>query len=112
MEKNKAYVQCARLNGSSHIFIMTRHILPNVLTAMFVFFSLQFGDIILLISGFSFLGLGISSDVPEWGNMVSSARETLFTQPAQMLYPVLCIFIVVMAFNNLAEGIREKYECS
>lgn len=112
VEKDKLYVQCARLCGSSDGLILIKHILPNVMTAMFVFFSLQFGDVILLISGFSFLGLGISSDIPEWGNMVSSARETLFTRPSQMFYPVLCIFIVVMAFNNLAEGIREKYECT
>lgn len=110
IEKNKDYVKSAKIYGSSNFFIIIRHILPNIILPLIIFFSLQMGDIILLISGFSFLGLGMPADVPEWGMMISTAKKTIYSRPQLMLYPGICIFLAVFAFNTLAESIREKFE--
>lgn len=107
VEKNKDYIKCAKLCGTSDLSIILKHIMPNIIRPLIVFFSMQMGDIILLIAGFSFLGLGMSADVPEWGMMISTAKKTIYSNPCLMIYPGMCIFISVFAFNSFAENFRE-----
>lgn len=110
IESSKLYIQSARICGTSDFKIITRHILPNILPYTIAFFSLQIGGMILMISSFSFLGIGFGNSGPEWGNMISEAKGYMFSNMIMMIYPGLCIFITVLAFSILAEGIREKYE--
>ncbi|WP_053957261.1 ABC transporter permease [Inediibacterium massiliense] len=110
IENSKLYIQSSKICGSSDFKIITKHILPNIIPNIIVFFSLQISGLILAVSGFSFIGLGLQSDIPEWGNMIAEAREYIFLDMKMMIYPGVCIFFTVFAFNLLAEGIRERYE--
>lgn len=109
VEKQKLYVKNAKVCGTSDLKIVLKHIIPNIIVPMIVFFSLQMGDIILYISGFSFLGLGMPADIPEWGMMINEAKKTIYSSPWLMVYPGVCIFLTVLSFNTLAEGIREEF---
>lgn len=110
IENRKLHIKSAKIAGSSNIKIITKHILPSIMPNIIVFFSLQIGGLILMISGFSFLGIGLGSDVPEWGNMIAEAKGCIFSDIQMMIYPGICIFFTVFVFNLLAEGIRERYE--
>lgn len=110
IENSKLHIQSAKVAGSSDFKILTKHILPSVFPNVIVFFSLLVGEMILAVSAFSFLGIGLGGDVPEWGNMIAEAKEYIFSNKKMMVYPGVCIFFSVLAFNLLAEGIREKYE--
>ena len=110
IENNKLYIKSARIAGSSNFSIITKHILPSIMPNIIIFFSLQLGGLILEVSAFSFLGVGLGGNVPEWGMMISTAKEYILTNKQLMIYPGLCIFFTVFAFNILAEGIREIYQ--
>lgn len=107
LEKNKEYILSARAAGSSDFRIMARHIMPNIMPPLLVFFSLGIGDSVLMISGFSFLGIGVDPSVAEWGTMISNARSVIYTQPQLMFYPGLCIFFTICGFNIFGEALRD-----
>ncbi|WP_304942590.1 ABC transporter permease, partial [Vallitalea guaymasensis] len=97
-EKNKGYVKAAIASGTKSYKIILRHIIPNILPAFIVYVSVGMGRVILELSAFSFLGLGVSPEIPEWGAMLNENRKCIFTHPELMLYPGLCIFFTAMAF--------------
>jgi len=105
-EKDRDYVQTARMSGASSPRIFLRYILPNILPILIVQIALNTGTIIIALAGFSFLGLGVQPPMPEWGNMLSEARIYIQTAPEQMLYPGLAIFLTVLLFNYLGETLR------
>jgi len=105
-EINKGYVVSAIVGGSSALKILSRHVFPNILPGLLVLFALGIGDTILLISGFSFLGIGLPSGSPEWGAMMSDAKSVLLQAPQYVIYPGLCVFFTVCGFNLLGEGLR------
>ena len=107
MERNKNYVMAAKAAGSSDSVIMIKHILPNIAPALIVFFSLGVAHNVLMVSGFSFLGLGVEAELPEWGSMLSNAKNMIYTQPHLMFYPGMCIFFTVCSFNILGEALRD-----
>ncbi|MBO2537550.1 staphylopine uptake ABC transporter permease subunit CntC [Rummeliibacillus suwonensis] len=100
------YVKYARAIGRSHIHIIARHILPVTFSDIAVTASSSMGSMILQISGLSFLGLGIKAPNPEWGMMLSEAREVMFTRPELMIAPGVAIVIVVLAFNFLSDSLQ------
>lgn len=106
-EKNKNYVTAAKIAGSSDCKIIFIHILPNVAPALAVFFSMGIAENVLMISGFSFLGLGVEAALPEWGTMLSNAKNIIYTQPQFMFYPGICIFFTVCSFNIFGEALRD-----
>lgn len=105
-EINKGYVMSAIVGGSSALKILSRHIFPNILPGLLVLFALGVGDSILMVSGFSFLGIGLPSGSPEWGAMMSDAKSVLIKAPQYVIYPGLCVFFTVCGFNLLGEGLR------
>ena len=105
--KEKEFVEGARAIGTPMWLIALRHILPNVLAPVLVVTTMGMGSAILSAAGLSFLGLGARPPTPEWGAMLSRGRSFLRTAPHVATYPGLAIFITVIGFNLLGDGIRD-----
>ena len=101
------YVTAARAAGAGNLRIILRHIAPNILGPIIVIASLDVGWIILGIAGLNFLGLGAQPPTPEWGAMLNDARPHLQTAPRLLLLPGAAIFIAVLGFNLLGDGLRD-----
>ena len=101
------YVTAARAAGAGHMRIILRHITPNILGPIIVIASLDVGWIILGIAGLNFLGLGAQPPTPEWGAMLNDARQHLQTAPRLILIPGVAIFLAVLGFNLLGDGLRD-----
>ncbi|MRC27540.1 ABC transporter permease subunit [Bacillus thuringiensis] len=100
------YVKFAKALGISDIQIICKHIVPVTMPNIVVISSSSIGSMILQISGFSFLGLGVQAPNAEWGMMLNEARKIMFSKPELMLAPGLAIIIVVTAFNFLSDALQ------
>jgi nickel transport system permease protein len=100
------YIRFAKASGISNWHIICRHVVPVTFADLTVIASSSIGSMILQISGFSFLGLGIQAPHAEWGMMLNEAREVMFTRPEMMLAPGIAIIIMVSAFNFLADALQ------
>ncbi len=105
--KEKEYVESARAIGMSDQSVLFRHVLPNCISPLIVYSTLQLGGAILSASILSFLGLGIQPPDPEWGAMVNAGRGWLRDAPHIATFPGIAIFLVVMGFNLLGDGLRD-----
>lgn len=108
--REEAYIEAARSVGLSSWRLALRHILPNVISPVVVLVTLDMGTLLLSISALSFLGLGAQAPAPEWGRMLNDARPFMQTAPHLMIFPGLAIFITVMAFNLLGDGLRDALD--
>jgi peptide/nickel transport system permease protein len=108
--KELDFVQGAAALGASHARVLFRYILPNSVSPLLVFSSMQVATAILLAAILSFLGLGVQPPTPEWGKMVSDGRAYLLEAPHVSLFPGLAIFIAVMGFNCLGDGLRDALD--
>lgn len=108
--KHQEFVLAARGAGASDFRIMTVHILPNLLLPIVVATTLSVGNVILLESVLSFLGLGIQPPMPSWGNQLTNAQELIWSQPALAFFPGVMIFITVIAFNFLGDGLQDALD--
>lgn len=108
--KRQDFVRAAEALGASHRRIMLVHILPNLATPIIVATSLAVGEIILLESVLSFLGLGVAPPLASWGNMLTGAEETIALAPMLAVYPGLLIFLTVMACNLLGDGLQQALD--
>lgn len=106
----KAYIMCAIACGASKARIMLVHILPNIIQNIVQFICLSSAEMIIAISGFSFIGLSLGDDVIDWGAMLSAARPLAGTHPELLFYPILFIFISSLCFNYLGR-LLEKEKC-
>ncbi len=104
------YVQAARAGGASDIRIICRHLLPNTLPIIIVQASLFTSYAILIEASLSFLGLGAQPPTPSWGNMLNEGKAFMRTAWWVMTFPGLAIFITVLAFNLLGDGLREALD--
>ena len=84
-----------------------RHVLPNVIAPVVVLTTLDTGELLLGISSLSFLGLGVQPPAAEWGAMLSEARTYLSQAPLLMVWPGLALFVLVLGFNLLGDGVRD-----
>ncbi|QCT02932.1 ABC transporter permease [Paenibacillus algicola] len=101
------YVKFAKVIGVPTSKIMTKHIIPVTLPDFAVAASGSFGSMILQISGFSFLGLGIQAPHAEWGMMLNEVRDVLFTKPEFVIAPALAIIITVSSVQFLADALQK-----
>ena len=108
--KEKEYVLAARAGGAKGSSIITRHIIPNIVSPVIVLATLDMGSIILIIAGLSFLGLGAQPPAPEWGAMLNDGRPYMQIAPWLMIFPGLAIFISVLAFNLMGDGLRDSFD--
>jgi peptide/nickel transport system permease protein len=106
----EVYVEAARAAGTRDGMILWRHILPNVMVPITVQTSLSMGTAILFAAGLGFLGIGIQPPTPEWGTMLGSARNYLFHAPHVATFPGLAIFLAVLSFNLLGDGLRDALD--
>lgn len=105
--KREAYVEAAVIAGASRVRIAFHHILRNCVTPLIVQLSLDMGYAILTLAGLSFVGLGAQPPTPEWGSMISVGRDYFLDNWWMVTFPGLAIFITVMAFNLLGDGMQE-----
>ena len=108
--KRQDFVRAAEALGAGHRRIMLVHILPNLATPIIVATSLAVGEIILLESVLSFLGLGVAPPLASWGNMLTGAEETIALAPMLAVYPGALIFLTVMACNLLGDGLQQALD--
>ncbi len=108
--KARPFVLAARAQGAGAARIMLRHILPNLATPIIVATTLSIGNVILLESVLSFLGLGIQPPLPSWGNLLTGAQETIWQAPGLAFYPGLAIFVTVIAFNFVGDGLQDALD--
>lgn len=106
-ERQKPYVDAARVVGASHVRVIVRHLLPNILPPMIVVASLGFSAAVLSAAALSFLGLGAQPPTPEWGLMLSTGRNYITRAPWLVVGPGIAIFVTVMAFNIFGDGLRD-----
>ncbi|MBX6351286.1 MAG: ABC transporter permease [Clostridia bacterium] len=104
------YVQAARAAGATSLRILGRHVLPNVLAPIVVQATLSIGFTILAAAGLGFLGLGVQPPTPEWGSMLGESRTYVFSAPYTMTFPGLAIFLAVLAFNLVGDGLRDALD--
>jgi peptide/nickel transport system permease protein len=104
--KRRDYVRAAEALGVGPLRIMLRHVLPNVAVPIVVATTLGIGNIILVESALSFLGLGIQPPLPSWGNMLSGALDALWSEPRLAIWPGAVIFITVLCFNLVGEALQ------
>jgi ABC-type dipeptide/oligopeptide/nickel transport system permease subunit len=108
--KELEFVQGAHALGAGHARLLLGHILPNAVSPLLVFSSMQIATAILLAAILSFLGLGVQPPTPEWGKMVSDGRAYLLEAPHVSFFPGLAIFLTVMGFNCLGDGLRDALD--
>jgi len=108
--RTREFVRAAEAMGAGSTTIMFRHILPNVVSPIVVATTLSIGAVILLESVLSFLGLGIQPPIPSWGNMLTNAQELATRAPALAVWPGAIIFVTVLAFNFLGDGLQDALD--
>jgi peptide/nickel transport system permease protein len=106
------YMEACEALGISDFRRIFKHLLPNVLAYVIVYATLGMATVILAETSLSFLGLGVSPPTPTWGNMIQEARNTLIIQQKWWYWipPGICIFISVMCFNLLGDGMRDAID--
>ncbi|MBM3123522.1 MAG: ABC transporter permease [Chloroflexi bacterium] len=104
------YISATRALGGSNLQILFRRILPNALTPLIVQGTLGIATAILDAAALSFLGLGAQPPTPEWGSMLGSERNQVFTAPHLVFYPGLAIMLTVLSFNLLGDGLRDALD--
>jgi peptide/nickel transport system permease protein len=108
--RNQEFTEAARALGLGNFGIIIRHMIPNSLAPIIVSATLGLGFVIIIESALSFLGFGIQPPVPTWGNMLNEYQEEMWTQPAKVFYPGLAIFICVLSFNYIGDGLRDAMD--
>ena len=108
--REREYVQAARALGTGSTAILIRHVLPNALSPIVVAATLSVGNLILTESVLSFLGLGIQPPLASWGGMLTGAQGMIREAPQLAVWPGLLIFVTVVAFNVLGDGIRDAFD--
>ncbi|KFE34567.1 ABC transporter permease subunit [Thioclava atlantica] len=109
-EKNKDYVMAARVAGAGNMRLMFRTVLPNCLAPLIVQATLSFSNAILDAAALGFLGLGAQPPTPEWGTMLSEAREFILRAWWVVTFPGLAILISVLAINLMGDGLRDALD--
>lgn len=104
------YVEAARSLGFGDTRIIFRHMLPNALQPVIVYATIEVGAIILAEAALSFLGVGPEPPTPAWGLMVSEAKSTLAVAPHMLFFPGMAIFLTVLAFVFIGDGLRDALD--
>ncbi|MFI5014741.1 MAG: ABC transporter permease [Hyphomicrobiales bacterium] len=107
---NMAYVRLATFMGAGAGRILFRHVLPNIIGAVTVVATLEFGLMVLFEAGLSFLGLGVQPPTASWGAMLSAGRNYLATAWWIATFPGLCLFLLVLAVNLIGDDLRDRFD--
>lgn len=107
---NTPYVRLATLMGARAPRILLRHVLPNILGAVIVVATLEFGLMVLFEAGLSFLGLGVQPPTASWGSMLSTGRNYLASAWWIATFPGLCLFLLVLSINLIGDNLRDRFD--
>lgn len=108
--KGQEFIEAAKAYGCHNVKIISYHILPNSIGPIIVQATLSMASTILMISSLSFVGLGLPSSIPEWGSMLSEAKEFMRYDPYLIVFPGITIVLAVMAFNLIGDGLRDALD--
>ncbi len=108
--REREFILAVTAVGGSNLYILLRHILPHVLPSVIVFTTLGAATAIQLEAALSYVGLGIRPPTPSWGNMISEGQAYLFTSPWLVLVPGAAIFIAMIGFSLLGDGLRDALD--
>ncbi len=108
--RENEFIEAAQASNCSRFRIIVRHMLPNSLSPLIIGFTMGLGSTILHAASLSYLGLGVQPPTPEWGAMLSNARAYYRTYPYLLLFPGLCIIVVVLAINLFGDGLRDAMD--
>jgi peptide/nickel transport system permease protein len=108
--KVEDYVEAARAVGNPPMRIAYKHILPNILPALIVQATISVATAIIAEASLSFLGLGQQPPAPSWGSMLNTAQRFLTNAPWMAIWPGLAIFLIVLSFNMLGDGLRDALD--
>jgi peptide/nickel transport system permease protein len=106
----KDYVAAARLVGFSHSRTLVREVLPATLPLLLTLLSLEAGVAVIVEAILSFVGYSVEANRPAWGQMIADARQTIYQSQWSMVLPILCIFLTVLGFNLLGDGLRRSLD--
>ncbi len=109
--KERDYIKLAEVTGASKLRIIIKHLLPNVMNTVMVFFTLIVGVSIIIEANLSFLGVGVPPPQPAWGLMISQERESLIAGKWWLaVFPGLCIAALVLSANMFGDWMRVKLD--
>jgi peptide/nickel transport system permease protein len=108
--REREFVHAAAALGAGSARVIWRHIVPNVAPVIIVAATLRVGHVILVEAGLSYLGLGVPPPTASWGSMVADGREHLFRAWWISFFPGLCIFLTVMTYNLVGDGLRDALD--
>jgi peptide/nickel transport system permease protein len=108
--KVEDYVEAARAVGNSHLRIALRHVFPNVVPPLIVQATLAIAAAVIAEASLSFLGLGQQPPAPSWGSMLNTAKNYVENAPWMAIWPGLSIFLLVLSFNLLGDGLRDALD--
>ena len=108
--KEQEYVLASRAIGASPARIIRKHMIPNCVSVIIIIAAMQIPSAIFTESFLSFLGLGVSVPMPSLGSLASDARTALRSYPYQLIFPALAIFLIVLSFNLLGNGMRDAFD--
>ncbi len=108
--KQKEYIMAMKSLGASDLRIMIRHILPNAFAPIIVFATMRMATAILSTASLSYLGLGAQPPTPEWGAMIATGQNYMWTSPHLTIIPGIAIMLTVFAFNVVGDGLRDALD--
>lgn len=110
VETSKEYIQASEALGASSIRIMAQHLLPNCLTPILVQSAVCFSDAVLNTAALGFLGLGVQPPYPEWGTMLSDAKNFIEVAPWLMTIPGICLLLLILSTQLISDGLRDQLD--
>ena len=108
--KEKEYVEAARAEGGTDLAIIFRHLIPNCLSTIIVIITMEIPSDIMYEASLSFLGLGVQPPEASWGEMISTARSYLRTNPTYSIFPGIALVLTVLAFNLVGDALRDALD--
>ena len=108
--KEQEYVLAARAMGASPMHIIAKHMIPNCVSVIIITAAMQIPSAIFTESFLSFVGMGVSMPMPSLGSLASDARSGLVSYPYMLVFPAATIFLIVLSFNLLGNGLRDAFD--
>ena len=108
--KTQAFVQAAQVNGLTHSRLLTRHILPNLISPVIVFATLTIPSVILLESVISFLGLGVQAPLASWGSLINEGAQKFDIYPWMLLFPSIFFSLTILSLNFIGDAFRDAFD--
>lgn len=108
--KGQDFIEAARACGTGNLRIIFRHVIPNAVGPIIVQGTMAVSKMIIAAAGISYLGMGIQPPTPEWGSMLSSAREFMTTSPYLVIIPGLTIVLAALSINLFGDGLRDALD--